>query len=701
MRADRILATCLATWLGSVVVTSARAASDPPGPVATTTTPAPARHRTKDKDGVVQLPEEVVRAGGVQFGQGGITLLAAPAGDAAKLAGGFADPTRYLQSMPGVSNDSDFDGLLYVQGGDGGQNRILIDQVSVSDAYHFGGVVSVLNTDVIDRVELLPGGFTAEYGDALSGVLKVRRRIGNLSRVRGSAGLSLLTANGSLEGPLGDDGKGSWLVAGRRSYVDQVLKGRTGGPAALPAYWDLDARVYRRVGANDLRLGFLRSGDFLSARLGDTFNFAPAESSGMTWDRHLTMGSLNWERAAGDWKLTQAVAYAWRNQAVELLGGLPQHAHQDARTFDARFDAHRPIARWLTGVSGVQITHTHTAYGLDINRLSILEPDRRSNPRSPVDTARVVANYEGRNVYLAGYAQVEASGFDSTVAVTLGGRIERSSRTGQTEPTPRLRISWRTPLSGVVLTGASGSYREFPGDRLEADPTIGNPDLRAERARHIVVGVARTWPGGDRVSVEGYHKRLNDLIVYDSAAPAGAPPFGNTGSGTARGVEFLARMLGRRWDGWLAYTLGEVRYRDFPTSAEYAPAQDLRHTISVVAHWRASAAWTFGAKWRAESGRPYTPVVGRENVSEFFDGLDWIPVLGAYDSGRFPWYHRLDVRGEREFRIGGTRANAYLELVNAYGRKNLYDYRYVDGYSTAVPVRMLPFLPSFGMSVAF
>ena len=77
------------------------------------------------------------------------------------------------------------------------------------------------------------------------------------------------------------------------------------------------------------------------------------------------------------------------------------------------------------------------------------------------------------------------------------------------------------------------------------------------------------------------------------------------------------------------------------------------------------------------------------------------PVLGAYHSGRFPWYHRLDVRGEHSFRVSGSRVTAVVELINAYGRNNLYDYRYLDGYSRAVPVRMLPFLPSFGVTVAF
>jgi hypothetical protein len=646
------------------------------------------------------MPEEVVRAGGVSFGAGGSMMFALPAAEVQRLAGGFSDPLRYLQALPGVANDSDFDGLLYVRGGESGQNRILIDQVSVSDAYHFGGVVSVLNTDVIDRIEFMPGGYTAEYGDALSGVLKVKRRIGNLQKVRGTGGVSLLTANGTLEGPLGNDSKGSWLVAARRSYLDQVLRSSGPGPIALPSYWDLDARLYRKVGENDLRFGLLRSGDFVSARLGDTFTFTPTESSGLHWDRELTLASLNWERKAGEWGLAQTLAYGWRHQGIMQFGGLTQQAEQDSRTFDWRGDARRPFAG-VTWVSGAQITHAHTEYHLDINRLSILEPDRRSNPRSPLDTAQVIADYEGRNVYTAGYTQAEMGLLDSTVSAVVGARIEHASRSEQTAITPRVKLAWKTPADGVIVTAAVGDYRQFPGDRLEADPTVGNPDLKAERALHLIVGVAHTSPRGDRLSVEGYAKRLSDLIVYDAGAPAGGAPFVNTGSGYAHGVEFLARVPRKDWDTWLSYTWGEVRYRDYDGGPMYAPAQDLRHTISFVGRVRPAPGWSFGVKWRAQSGRPYTEVIGRENVSEFVDGIEWVPVLGAYHGGRFPWYHRLDVRGERAFRIGSTQATASVEVLNAYGRKNLYDYRYVDGFARAEPVRMLPFMPTFGFSVAF
>ena len=58
-------------------------------------------------------------------------------------------------------------------------------------------------------------------------------------------------------------------------------------------------------------------------------------------------------------------------------------------------------------------------------------------------------------------------------------------------------------------------------------------------------------------------------------------------------------------------------------------------------------------------------------------------------------------RKETSFRLAGTNASASLEVVNVLGRRNLYDYRYLDGYAYAEPVTMLPFLPTFGLTVAF
>src|SRR5262249_18240003 len=247
---------------------------------------------------VVPIPEEVVHGDGVGFdGPNGVKLML-PSREALRLPGGFADPTRYLQTMPGVGSDSDFDGLLFVRGGESDQNRIFLDGVSVSDPYHFGGVVSFFNTDVIDRVEFVPGAYAAADGDALGGLLRVNRRIGNLSEMRGTASLSVTSANASREGPLDHSGNSSFLFAARRSYLDRVLSSRSRGNAVLPNYYDLDSRLYRKFGDHQIRLGFLHSGDALSARMSDNFTFAPPDSGGMTWNRNLTLGTLNWDYAA-------------------------------------------------------------------------------------------------------------------------------------------------------------------------------------------------------------------------------------------------------------------------------------------------------------------------------------------------------------------------------------------------------------------
>jgi hypothetical protein len=136
----------------------------------------------------------------------------------------------------------------------------------------------------------------------------------------------------------------------------------------------------------------------------------------------------------------------------------------------------------------------------------------------------------------------------------------------------------------------------------------------------------------------------------------------------------------------------------------YAPAQDLRHTISFVGPRPVPRrAGRSASSARAQSGRPYTEVVGRENVSEFVDGIEWVPVLGCVPRRTVPLVITGWTCAASRERSGSVRRRrpASVEVLNAYGRKNLYDYRYVDGFARAEPVRMLPFMPTFGFSVAF
>ncbi|MFZ1298893.1 MAG: carboxypeptidase-like regulatory domain-containing protein, partial [Saprospiraceae bacterium] len=78
--------------------------------------------------------------------------------------GGEADIAQYLQIIPGVISTGDQGGQIYIRGGSPVQNRILIDGMTVYNPFHSIGIFSVFETEVIRSVDVLTGGFPAEYG---------------------------------------------------------------------------------------------------------------------------------------------------------------------------------------------------------------------------------------------------------------------------------------------------------------------------------------------------------------------------------------------------------------------------------------------------------------------------------------------------------------------------------------------------------
>ncbi|MEO0086093.1 MAG: TonB-dependent receptor, partial [candidate division WOR-3 bacterium] len=138
-----------------------------------------------------------------------------------QIAPGFIEQDLFksLQLLPGVVSISDLASALYVRGGSPDQNAVLLDGVPIYNPYHLGGLFSTFNLDAINAAELNSGAFPAQFGGGVSSVLDVEMREGNTERYTGKWDLGLLTTKGVFEGPLP---KGSFLVAGRRTYIDAL-----------------------------------------------------------------------------------------------------------------------------------------------------------------------------------------------------------------------------------------------------------------------------------------------------------------------------------------------------------------------------------------------------------------------------------------------------------------------------------------------
>ena len=117
---------------------------------------------------------------------------------------GEKDIFRAIQLIPGVSGTNESSSGLYVRGGTPDQNLVLLDGFTVYHVDHFYGFFSAFNSGAIKDIQLYKGGFPAEYGGRISSVMDLTGKTGNSNKFSLSAGLSLVSANATLEIPIGD-----------------------------------------------------------------------------------------------------------------------------------------------------------------------------------------------------------------------------------------------------------------------------------------------------------------------------------------------------------------------------------------------------------------------------------------------------------------------------------------------------------------
>ncbi|MFA7471764.1 MAG: TonB-dependent receptor, partial [Spirosomataceae bacterium] len=136
---------------------------------------------------------------------------------------GEKDVLKVLQLMPGVQKGTEGQAGLYVRGGGPDQNLVILDEAIVYNANHLFGFFSIFNSDALKSVELTKGGFPAQFGGRLSSVLEMNMKEGNKEKLAGEGGIGLISSRLTLEGPI-VKGKSSFLISGRRTYVDILAK---------------------------------------------------------------------------------------------------------------------------------------------------------------------------------------------------------------------------------------------------------------------------------------------------------------------------------------------------------------------------------------------------------------------------------------------------------------------------------------------
>jgi len=322
-------------------------------------------------------------------------------------------------------------------------------------------------------------------------------------------------------------------------------------------------------------------------------------------------------------------------------------------------------------------------------------------------TLRNRGSFNKRGTEQAYYAQDTWSSERLGLSLTGGGRLERSSATGETVFSPRGSVLWSIDKDWRVRA-AAGRYHQFPAFE-QMFGRLGNPRLKSERTTHYNASVERRFGAGTRFLAEVYD-REDDGLFFSLSEPRlvlNIPtftefPFQNSLRGHARGIELtLQRRSANKLTGWVSYAYSRTKLTDAQTGLSFASDVDQRHTVNVYGSYRFNETWNLSSEWRYGSGQP-VPGFYRQ-VGNPLDGSYFL--TNVRNTTRLPSYNRVDVRVNKAFLFEKWKLTLNGEVINVTNSNNRR-YAGFDGFGFDGRVfgqldRVLPILPSAGFVVEF
>jgi hypothetical protein len=644
------------------------------------------------------------------------------------------DVFRAMKRLPGVSSH-DISTKLNIRGGASSEVMLRLDGLELYEPYHlkdWDGAVGIVDLNALGGVELTTGGFGAEYGDRMAGVLDMRSRT-ETGQAKTTLGLSVTNVTAMSRGAFAD-GKGAWLASARRGFMGIVIKLTGGDDRISPQYYDLFGKVSWAPNAkNVFTAHVLQAGDHLGLHEREVNGLEGIDfDSG--WDS--SYGWVTWE--ASPHRRVRATTMAWTGRVTRRRHGMvadfgrpdmPDSVSAlDDRLFTfagLRQDLGVELSDRALLAAGVDVRALHADYAYRASTVTqVLLPDgmpgldRHSVDLAPDDRGSQVGAY-----FAARVRPVPA------LSTEVGVRYDRMSHTGDENVAPRvlaaLDLGERT-----TLRGSWGRYFQSHGiQELE----VADGELvyyPAERSDQVAVGIQHSFRGGVDARVELYRRDVGDqrprfinleqdLRIFPEVE--GDRLRVDPGRGRMRGVELtVERRTGRRWDWWASYALAvaEDEYPDLEggsctetdpcADGPWVPRQyDQRHTVGLQVTYRPAPAWDVSWAWAYHSGWPVT--LSSYELATLADGNRfWVRSFEALRGSRLPAYHRLDVRVTRDMTVRGGTLRAYLDLFNVYDRTNVASYRYDFRMENGTPVSvrrngltLMPLLPTIGFRYEF
>ena len=672
-----------------------------------------------------------------------------------------ADVLRSVELLPGVSNDNELNAKFNVHGGDFNENLVLVNGTQVYEPYHVkeatNASIGIFNADMIKKMDLMTGGFSARYGDKMSSVLSIDYREGNKDSLKGQASLSITDADALIEGPIGKSG--SFILGARQSYTQPVMEMLNLSPGLHISFYDIQGvAAYLLAPQHKLSLLFIYSGDFFSEdpayddRNLYTYPYYTSDHSHTgsftqvwhdTSEQHAHYYNSMIALQSTDIISSEAAVksefsyydqieseHSWRQNRYYFIfdsNTLPSDIfYRDTvdrlgnnalriRTFelnsycDARL---LPFYTIRTGASYQRILY----YQDLINQETIAEitnngqiyPDTINSLRDVNFADNAIGSIDAQSFKGACYIENVFQIGESAI-VNVGGRADYFDIDRELTWSPRLNLAYKVSPD-ITLRAAWGDYYQSPVYEQLRYSTPSDTNTKSQRAIHYVLG------GDYRIvsdaqereflilKIDAFYKSYSDL-VSSTVSSSGLVNYSrrNDASGRASGIDFYLTYSMQWLSGWISYSYLEADQKltiHDTLGYEFPRNTDQRHTLAIVGDADLGKNWSLNVRIVYGSGYPYTPEVA------VFDQANnvWDWVEGKPNSAYLPAYKRMDARLTKDFEFFGFPSSAFLDVSNLLNFENVQSYRYQyddQGNPEAVAEDLFPILPSVGFSVKF
>jgi len=634
---------------------------------------------------------------------------------------GEQDIIKTITLLPGIKS-SEGGGGFYIRGGSADQNLILLDEAPVYNASHLLGFFSVFNSDAIKDLSVYKGHIPAKYGGRASSVLDIKMKDGNSKHFNASGGIGLISSRLTLEAPIVKD-KGSFILSGRRTYLDLFLKLSNNEDISnsILYFYDLNMKANYKLGEKD-RL-------YLSGYFGrDKFGYS--DDFGFDWGNTTT--TLRWNHLFSDKLFLNTTAlFSDYNYVVEIGGSEDK---KDGFTISSAIQdiSLKEDFSYFLNTSNTVNFGLSAAYHTFLPGEIAPEEDAGIN-RSVLQDKYAIdgAAYISNDMELSGalkmnlglrYSYFAQVGPGDIFTYDEAGEIVDTEKFGDFEIVksygglePRIGLTYTLDEESSVKA-SYGRNRQYL--HLISSSSTGTPiDLWIPSSNNVMPQIADQYAtgyyrnfkdDGYESSVEVYYKNMQNQIDYKTGADL---IFNENvesqllfGRGYSYGAEFYVKKNVGQLNGWVSYTWSrtEREFDKIDHGDPYPANWDRTHDMTVVGIYKINKKWTISGTFVYRTGNAVTYPVGKYRAEGQIVNL-----YSGRNNDRYPDYHRLDLgvtkilRSTKKFE-----SSLNLSVYNAYGRKNPFSITFREAaddpnQTEAVKIALFSVIPSITYNFKF